>query len=170
MTTPTPKLRTDVVDVYIFRRTGLRDEPEFLQLLRVDKPMEGTWQPVMGHAEAWETSVQAALRELEEETGLAREDQMLVGFWALEQIHPYFIASLDAIIMSPRFVAEVAPEWEPRLNDEHQSLRWVPAASIDDCFLWPGQRAATREALADIIPYTSKCRDYLKIDHASVKR
>jgi 8-oxo-dGTP pyrophosphatase MutT (NUDIX family) len=167
VTTPSPKVRTDIVDVYVFR-----DSPagvQFLQLLRSGSTLSGSWQPVMGHAEAWESAVKCALRELEEETGLARESDSFAGFWALEQVHPYFMASLDAIIMSPRFAVRVNSEWEPRVSHEHTKVRWVDKNAIDEHFMWPGQRAAIREVLSEIVEY-SLAREHLKIDHAGVKR
>jgi 8-oxo-dGTP pyrophosphatase MutT (NUDIX family) len=169
VTTSAPKIRTDIVDVYVFRRPGLAGGLQFLQLLRSKGVMGDTWQPVMGHAESWENATQCALRELEEETGLSRESEQLIGFWALEQVHPYYMPCLDAIVMSPRFAAEVSGEWEPRLNAEHTVARWVSQGTVDEEFMWPGQRAAIREILSDIVQY-SLSRDPLKIDHKAVKR
>jgi 8-oxo-dGTP pyrophosphatase MutT (NUDIX family) len=169
VTTPAPKLRTDIVEVYVFRHADAGGEPQFLQLLRSGGPMANSWQPVMGHAEPWETAVQCALREFEEETGLARESEQLMALWALEQVHPYYIAELDAVVLPPRFAAEVAAAWEPKLNSEHLAIRWVSQASVEGQFMWPGQRAAIREILSDILQ-PSLSRDLLRIDHKSVKR
>jgi 8-oxo-dGTP pyrophosphatase MutT (NUDIX family) len=167
LTSPGVKFRTDIVDVYVFKHApeGVR----FLQLLRTGNTLSDTWQPVMGHMESWESAAQCALRELEEETSLTRESPQLVGFWALEQVHPYYMASLDTIIMSPRFAAEVAVDWEPKTNAEHSKARWIAGDSIDESFMWPGQRAAIAEILADIVKY-SLSRDLLKIEHRAVKR
>jgi 8-oxo-dGTP pyrophosphatase MutT (NUDIX family) len=167
VTTPSPKVRTDIVDVFVFR--GGSDGLQFLQLLRTGSTLSGSWQPVMGHTEPWESAVKCALRELEEETGLPRESDRLIGFWALEQVHPYFMASLDAIIMSPRFAAEVTGDWEPKINHEHTKARWVSKDSIDESFMWPGQRAAIREILSELVHY-SLAREHLKIDAKSIKR
>lgn len=139
-----PTLRTDVVDVYIFRRGGR--VPEFLQLLRADEPLKDTWHPIMGHIHDGESAIQTAMRELHEEAGLAATDSALLNIWALDQVHPFYVARLDCICLSPRFAAEVPPGWQPTLNDEHSAARWVPA---DDAyaFVWPGQRAAVAEVL-----------------------
>src|ERR1043165_3075717 len=85
-----PRLRTDIVDVYLARR--VEDGFEFLQLRRREAPLAGTWQPVMGHIEERETALAAAVRELHEECALRRDDPRLLGLWALEQVHPYFLA------------------------------------------------------------------------------
>ncbi len=138
-----PRLRADIVDVYIFRRK--RSGVEFLQLLRASEPLMNTWHPVMGHIEKGETAVTCALRELGEEVGLRVNDAALLGVWALEQVHPYYVAEIDQIVLSPRFAAEVTPAWEPRLNNEHAKLRWVKRADVAKKFMWPGQVAACGE-------------------------
>lgn len=143
-----PRIRADIVDVYVFRRGS--GEVEFLQLLRAHEAggaLGGTWQPVMGHIEGDETAAACAWRELEEEVGLAKGDAALLGVWALEQVHPYFLAGKDVIVLSPRFAAEVGKEWRPRLNAEHSDWRWVRAGDVARMFMWPGQGAAIAEIL-----------------------
>ncbi|MFG0305616.1 MAG: NUDIX domain-containing protein [Phycisphaerales bacterium JB040] len=144
-----PVLRTDLVDVYVFRCTtrGV----ELLQLRRVDDDpdephsLHGTWQPVMGHLEGDERVEDAASRELLEETGLDVRSDACVRLFALEQVHPYYLPSRNAIMLSPRLACEVVPGWEPTLNDEHDASRWVPIDEADAHFMWPGQRACLAE-------------------------
>lgn len=145
-----PRVRTDIVDVYVFRRfpgeSLSKVEPyvEVLQVLRATEPLAATWQPVMGHIEAGETAVACARRELSEEVGLS-DGPALVGLWALEQVHPFFVAELDAVVMSPRLAAEVTGTWQPRLNGEHGGSRWIASHQAHRYFMWPGQVAAVRE-------------------------
>lgn len=160
------RVRADVVDVYVFRHGGSRaGRPEFLQLLRANDPLKGTWQPVMGHAEAGESSVSAAARELLEEVGLDARSRACLGLWALEQVHPFYIAAIDTVVMSPRFACEVATDWTPRLNREHTAHRWTDRASD---FCWPGQKFALREIEEEIAPVSSMSRALLRIDPDSV--
>ncbi|MFN7020657.1 MAG: NUDIX domain-containing protein [Phycisphaerales bacterium] len=181
-----PRLRTDVVDVYIYQRSsrppaGLvhaapparssmdsdsagasspaRERVYFLQLLRAGPPLANTWHPVMGHVESGETAVACALRELREEVGLTRP----LALHALEQVHPFFIAELDSIVLSPRFAAEVAPGWEPALDAEHTAFRWVAAGDAPSMFVWPGQLAACREVLDWVLPAGSLMRDIIRV-------
>jgi dATP pyrophosphohydrolase len=195
-----PRIRSDVIDVYVFQRAAKPPRPVvgasavssswggttpdtgadlshrvyFLQLQRTRDPLGGTWQPIMGHCEKGETAVQCALREMAEEVGLSRGDSALRGVWALEQVHPFFIAELDAIVMSPRFAVEVAgggAGWTPRLNDEHAAYRWVHARDAmrasgsggEGAFMWPGQRAAAREIVESLLVEGSVCEERLRV-------
>jgi dATP pyrophosphohydrolase len=117
----------------------------------------------MGHVEAGETAVACALRELEEELGLRRDDPALLGVWALEQVHPYYVAVIDCVVLSPRFAAEVRPGWEPRINDEHSAFRWVPADRVGETFMWPGQLAACREIAGDLLRTGSLSAPVLRV-------
>lgn len=159
-----PRVRTDVIDVYVYRHAGSIHEPsiEFLQLLRSREPLKDTWHPVMGHIEPGETAHAAAMRELAEEVGLRAGDPHLLGVWALEQVHPFYIAAIDCIVMSPRFIAEVDHAWSPKLNGEHARFRWVPTYQAWRHVMWPGQRAAIAE-LMELLSLPTGTRDYLKI-------
>lgn len=152
-----PRVRTDIVDVYIFRRRG-DGMVEFLLLERASEPLKGTWQPVMGHIERGERAVEAALRELREEVGLSRDDAAALGVWALEQTYPYFVPEIDCIVLSPRFAVEVSAEWRPRINAEHGGTKWVAVAAEATAesaelsvFCWPGQKAAVGEILREVV-------------------
>jgi len=190
-----PSVRADLIDVYIVRpvapnartggaRSGERGGAafEFLQLRRTREPMAGTWHCVMGHVESGEAAVAAMVREVLEEVGLdvrasARE---FGGVWCLEQVHPFFVPELDAVVLSPRFVVEVPSDWEPRLNAEHDGARWVDGpiglegkarAAALRRWLWPGQRKAVEEACAEILALPGGDRstaDRLRLDPSRV--
>jgi 8-oxo-dGTP pyrophosphatase MutT (NUDIX family) len=164
-----PHIRADIIDVYVFRRwpteSAGRIEPyaEFLQIYRADGSVANTWQPVMGHIEKNETALAAAIRELSQEVGLSKGPGLL-GMWALEQVHPFFIAAEDAIVLSPRFAAEVAPAWEPRLNGEHSAHRWIAGHQAARYFMWPGQIGAIKEVLELVAKPGSVLDGVLRID------
>ena len=137
-----------LVDVYVVRERG--GAIEFLQLRRAREPLAGTWQPVMGHIEAGETALACAVRELGEEVGLGHRDAAWRGFWQLEEVHPYFVATLDAVVLSPRFLVLVDSAWEPDISgdDANDAHRWIGQAGVREAFMWPGQARACAEAQA----------------------
>ncbi|MEX2545988.1 MAG: NUDIX domain-containing protein [Phycisphaeraceae bacterium] len=190
-----PPIRTDIVDVYVFRTPPAtpatpatpitpatlpappnpnlevrnpRSEIHFLQLHRVPTiSLPNTWQPIMGHMHEHETAAQTALRELAEETGYA-PGAGLVSFWQLEEPNTYFLHSHQCIIMSPCFAAHVAGDIEPTLDADHDAVRWVPRPYADRAFLWPGQRTAVAAIVRDILDPTSPVEPLLRIDPATV--
>ena len=146
-----PRLRTDIIDVYVLRAHRSDDRShELLQIRRTRDPAAGTWQPVMGHVEPGERAAETLWRELREEVGLERSGA--VRAWSLERVRPFFLAERDEIVLSPRFAIEVAPGWTPTLNDEHDAARWAPLAEAERWFMWPGQREAIGEIRALLEP------------------
>ena len=117
-----------MIDAYVFRlpaptRVGAA---ELLQVRRTREPMLATWQPVMGHIEQGERASDTLGRELAEELSLALASPAVLGVWALEQVHGFFLPELAAIFFSPRFAVQVDSAWEPVRNEEHDAHRWVP--------------------------------------------
>lgn len=175
-----PPIRTDIVDVYVFRRplSHVRSEGsegrirpttslQFLQLHRGPHvSLPATWHPVMGHMHDGETAARTALRELREETGYA-SGAGLLGFWQLEQPNVYFLHSHEALLMSPCFAVEVQSDREPIIDADHDAARWVRRAYVDRCFLWPGQRSAIASLVRDILEPGSPVERALRIDPAA---
>ena len=166
-----PPVRTDIVDVYIYRlaAAGTRADVQFLQIRRCRGALAGTWQPVMGHIEEGETAAEAATRELAEETGWdcrtpAASGTAVRGFWQLEAVNTYFLQRLNCVMMSPCFAIEVTGDAEPRLDDAHDAHRWIPREAAAMRFIWPGQRTAVAAILRDIISETSAVAAHLSIE------
>lgn len=166
-----PATRTDIVDVYVFRRPPRpRGAAMFLQLLRAQTvALPGTWHPVMGHMEPGEIAAETALRELREETAYG-PDAGLLGFWQLETPNTYFLHSHEAIVMSPCFAAEVARDREPVLDPTHDAARWIERAQVDRNFLWPGQRTAIGQIVRDLLEPGSAVEPVLRIDPRAPRR
>jgi len=135
-----PRLRTDIVEVFVVR------DGELLLMRRAKEPMLGVFHPVLGHVEEGETAVEAAHRELREETGLD-EATGLVQLTCLERVRPYYIPETDSIVLSPRFLATAPGGWEPELCAEHDDKKWVASFEALDELHWPSQKEAWGEVL-----------------------
>lgn len=128
------KIRTDHVTVFVVRRA--RDDFEFLQLRRsAGDYLGGTWQTVRGSAEAGETAVQTARRELAEETGLTP-----IEFYSLGVIESFFIAAADTLFHSPAFLAIVPTDATVELDAEHDEFRWVSRPDAPGLFMWSSEQ------------------------------
>jgi len=158
-----PQLRTDMVTVFVFQR-GVKRGVEWLQLLRARGPgkiMGGTWQPVAGGIKRGESAGEAALREVMEETGL--REKAIKGMWHCDEVHPFYLAARDVIMVAPAFAIEVGSTWRPTLNEEHSEARWVADRDAEVMFMWPGQKAAIREIRELILRADSPAREALRI-------
>lgn len=134
-----PKMVSNIVDVYVYRRPSA--SVEFLVLRRGERcVLPGTWQAVHGHIEDGETTFETARRELSEETQLA-----CTCWHQLESVNTFFVARTDEIHLCAGFAARVADDAEPTLNEEHDRFAWLPMDDALRRFHWEGQRRAVRE-------------------------
>ena len=97
------------------------DGIECLYLKRSAGSFQGEWWPVAGSCKEFESSVDTALRELEEETGLKPEKLYALG------IDHYQFHSGPKLTA---FVAFVSPVDKVYLNEEHSDYCWLSIADV----------------------------------------
>ena len=114
--------------VAVYARRGER-------VLVIEHRRLGTWLPIGGELEAGETPLEAAHRELREETGLVGPFRRLAG--ALDGVPPGFLgyeehrAGSKGVHLNFVFVTEVAGDAEVTPNDEFGAWRWVDRGELD---------------------------------------
>lgn len=118
-----PDLLASMVQVHPFRMRG--DTIEYLLLRRSPEEIycPGIWQVITGEIEPGESSLDAARRELFEETGFLAET-----WFALPQVAMFYFEPRDQVILSPVFAAALLAESEPTLSEEHVEHCWLPLA------------------------------------------
>jgi dATP pyrophosphohydrolase len=147
-----------MVTCYVARPTAGGALGELLQMRRAKGEfLEGVWGTVHGKIEGQEKAWQAALRELREETGLTPSE-----FYQLDTINQFYLAADDTVWHVPAFCAVVPRDVDVVLNDEHDSVRWVPRDRFDLDFLWPGERHQLAELVREIFD-GGPAKPYLKI-------
>ena len=127
------EVKVRVVDCYIYRHTldGIR----FLLMKRnLNKIYEHLWQGVAGKIEKGETSSEAAIRELKEETGLSP-----LNIFVADHVSKFYETHGDRINLVPVFGIEVDSE-NVILSEEHISYKWVDIDEAIETLVWNGQK------------------------------
>lgn len=114
--------------VAVYARRGDR-------VLVIEHRRLATWLPIGGEIEAGETPIEAARRELREETALVGTFRPLDG--ALDGVPPGYLgyeehqAGNKGLHMNFVFVTEVDGNADVVPNDEFAAWRWVDRAALD---------------------------------------
>ena len=129
--------RPDIIDVWLFR---VRDgRAEVLMLHRApERVLARLWQGVSGRVEPDERVVDAAWREVREETGYTAADVEIA--YHLDYVSEFLWEPLDATISSVYFAFRVPGDREPVLSHEHDQWEWLPIEDAIRRVVWPGYR------------------------------
>ncbi len=141
--------RPDKVIVYLYRRLQM-GQVEYLLMQRAPSARAGSiWQTVVGAARWGEELVEAARREVYEETGLTR----LQGITAIGYAFSFSLSSAvktsdyppdTGEIHNTVFAAEVVSNRPIRISDEHIAYGWFPYGEALRRIHWPEEREALR--------------------------
>ena len=96
-----------------------------------------------GHIQEGEGPVEAAVRELAEETGLGPD-----RLYNVSRVECFYLHRQDVLALIPVFCAMVPAGAEARLSPEHDALEWIPAARAAERFAWPREGRALADVLA----------------------
>jgi len=134
-------VRVLIVDVYVLRPAAAGLEVLCLRRAAGER-CAGTWETVHGHISDGEHPVDAALRELGEETGLTPE-RLYNG----SRVEAFYLHRTDTMALIPVFCAMVAPGARAIISEEHDLVEWVSVGEAAKRFAWPRER----RALADVL-------------------
>jgi 8-oxo-dGTP diphosphatase len=129
------------VQVFLYRKTpdGLR-----VLMLKRAKADKGLWHPVTGNVETHEGLLNAAVREVDEETGFGVAPEPLgVTF-------TYEVASgaRKGRYHETAYAARVEPGATETLSDEHTGAEWVDPKEAESRLQWPEQKRALAALVA----------------------
>jgi dihydroneopterin triphosphate diphosphatase len=135
------RIAVSLVDVLVLRGSG-----QSLQCLALQRGSggrcPGSWETVHGHIEAGETPVQAAIRELAEETGLSP-----LRMYNLSRVEVFYQHWRDEVALIPVFAAFVPADGTVRLSREHLHYEWLGVADATARLAWPREKRALADAV-----------------------
>lgn len=142
-----------MIEAHIFSET--KNGIKFLLLKRSSKvSYPGLWQPVTGKIKKKETAVQAAIREIKEETGIVP-----VKLFVIPNVNSFYYKEKDAISFVPVFGASVINNTKIKLSNEHEEYGWFTPEESKKLFAWHGQKKSV-----DIITeYITEKKELLKL-------
>jgi dATP pyrophosphohydrolase len=117
------------------------ESTEFLLLRRAgaETLYPGMWQMITGRIESGEGAVEAARREIYEETGLQPGAILVVPYVA-----SFYFAQDDSIHHVPVFAASVPGDAEVLLSAEHDAFAWLEYEEAWKRLVFPGHREGLR--------------------------
>ena len=135
-------MQVSFIDAYVLRpgASGL----EVLVLRRAPGGRSpGSWEAVHGHIEPGETPVQAALRELREETGLEP-----ARLYNLSRVEAFYRHQTNEIVLIPVFAGVVDARTAVQHSAEHDRAEWLTASEAAARLSWPRERRALDDVLS----------------------
>ena len=106
----------------------------------------GEWGLITGRIEADEPAWQAAVREVQEEAGLATVHLYSAGY-----CESFYEPAGNTLEIVPMFVASVAAPAAVTLNDENTDFRWVTAREALELVPFHGHRIALGGVIHDFV-------------------
>ena len=135
-------VQVSFVDAYLLRPGGSGFEVLVLRRAAGGRS-PGSWETVHGHIEPGETPVQAALRELREETGLEP-----VRFYNVSRVEAFHRHQTNEIVLIPVFAGVVDGRATVRHSVEHDRAEWLRPPEAAARFSWPRERRALDDVLS----------------------
>ncbi len=134
-----PQVASTIIEMVIFKFEN--NLPLYLLLHRQknERLYPNIWQILSGSIEKGEKAIDAARRELTEETQLAP-----IAFWVVPYITNFYDSNKDIMNLCPVFAAQVSPGSNPKISEEHDDFLWLPFEQAKNYPVWHGQQEALR--------------------------
>ena len=110
------------------------EEREIL-LLKVEDGNVSFWQPITGGIESGESSEEACLREIKEETGL------VLACSSLTSLGDFTVKIDENLSIHKNLFLVLTEQKEIQISDEHVDAQWVALDKVSSQLYWPSNQA-----------------------------
>jgi dihydroneopterin triphosphate diphosphatase len=108
-----------------------------------------TWQMISGKVEPGETGWEAALREIQEETGLTPD-----RFYSANSLEAFYEVEQNCINLVPVFVGFLDTDQAVRLSREHEAYQWITVDEADQYLIFRHQKETLRMIEVEYVQHT----------------
>lgn len=133
-----PKVVSDIVDIYVFRRLNARVQFLLLQR-RPDVALPHTWQSFHSQIRVGDTTLQTVGRTVKELSGLN-----VSAVYSADYVNQFYDESRDALVLAPVFAVNVSPQAPLDLGDDFRDAAWFDRDEATARLAFSGQRWAVR--------------------------
>ncbi len=122
------------ISAYIIHKNGL--DTRYLLLKRSGQYLPDTWQMVTGKVNPHEVTWEAAIREIQEETGIIASN-----LYTADAVETFYVPHLDRVIFAPVFLTFVEDIPPITLSPtEHSEYKWLSFDEAQKRLIWGEQR------------------------------
>ena len=110
-------------------------EERKILLLRVEDEKVSFWQPITGGIESGESTEEACLREIKEETGLVLHRSNLTS------LGDFMVKIDENLTIHKNLFLVLTEQKDIQLSDEHVGAQWVALDTVSSQLYWPSNQA-----------------------------
>lgn len=133
-----PRIVSDIVDVYVFRRLNARVQFLLLQR-RPDVALPHTWQSFHSQIRVGDTTLETVQRAVKELCGLN-----VSSVYSADYVNQFYDEGRDALVLAPVFAVNVSPQAPIDLAHDFRDAAWFDRDEATARLAFSGQRWAVR--------------------------
>lgn len=133
-----PRVVSDIVDVYVFRRLNARVQFLLLQR-RPDVALPHTWQSFHSQVRIGDTTLETVRRAVKDLCGLNVND-----IYSADYVNQFYDEGRDAMVLAPVFAVTVRPQAPIDLAPDFRDAAWFDSDEATSRLAFSGQRWAVR--------------------------